>query len=83
MGSPARSGCVVTSRVEVPDTCPCVWGGACDRHGALALCASCAGSIGGAHGGPDAPWRVARGGEACRAADCVARDMAQHNRGAP
>ncbi len=36
----------------------------------LPLCPACIGSIGGAHGGPDAPYRQAKPGEPCGAADC-------------
>ncbi len=36
----------------------------------LPLCGPCIGSIGGAHGGPDAPYRPALEGEPCGAADC-------------
>ena len=40
---------------------------------ALPLCMSCADAIGGAFGGPDAPYRDALQGEACGAADCPER----------
>ena len=42
----------------------------CARPPTLALCPACIGSIGGAHGGPDAPYREAKPGEPCGAADC-------------
>lgn len=41
-----------------------------DLSAILALCPACIGSIGGAHGGPDAPYRPALEGEPCGAADC-------------
>lgn len=40
---------------------------------AIPLCMSCADAIGGAFGGPDAPYRDALQGEACGAADCPER----------
>ena len=40
----------------------------------LGLCPACIGSIGGAHGGPDAPYRPALAGEPCGAADCQGAD---------
>ncbi len=41
----------------------------CDES-PIRLCPACIGSIGGAHGGPDAPYRPASEGEPCGAADC-------------
>lgn len=34
------------------------------------VCQGCADGIGGAAGGPDAPWRLAEPGETCQAEDC-------------
>ena len=36
----------------------------------IPLCPECIGAIGGACGGPDAPYRPALKGEACGSADC-------------
>lgn len=41
-----------------------------ERWGMLPLCPACIGSIGGAHGGPDAPYRRVLPVEPCGAADC-------------
>ena len=36
----------------------------------IPLCPECVGCIGGACAGPDVPWRPARDGEPCAAAEC-------------
>lgn len=41
----------------------------------IALCAACFHSIGGAHGGPDAPYRLKDEAEFCQAADCISRPL--------
>lgn len=41
-------------------------------NAAIPLCATCAEGIGGAAGGPDVAWYVARKGEKCGAHDCAA-----------
>lgn len=39
------------------------------RLTSMPLCPACVAGIGGAHAGPDAPWRPALAGEPCGAAD--------------
>ena len=45
----------------------------------IPLCPACIGAIGGACGGPDAPYRPALKGEACGAADCQGAPPPKHD----